>query len=179
VLIEKETGKNELKVARSMEVNGRSRLPLVTSICFAAIAAIGAFGTLAWATGQLTLAQINPSFIPIAPMTILLLVMLGASWFLYGVRPGHSRFRIPAGVVGVLVVMLTSLTIYHAVMPMSFSLETLIFHNSAALQGYPLGRMSPVTATMFLLGGVSLILLVSSSGTRPRSAVALFGMVII
>jgi PAS domain S-box-containing protein len=157
----------------------RSRLPLIISICFAAVAAIGAFGTLAWLTSQLTLAQINPLFVPIAPLTILLLVLLGASWFLYGVRPESSWFRIQAGAVGVLVVILTSLTILHTVMPGSFSLEALIFPNPATIQGYPIARISPVTSVMFLLGGLSLILPVSSSGTRTRTSVALFGIVIL
>ncbi|MGA2626730.1 MAG: PAS domain S-box protein [Candidatus Bathyarchaeia archaeon] len=154
---------------------GRSRLLLIISICFAAVAAISAFGTLAWVTGQLTLAQINPLFVPIAPLAILLLVLLGASWFLYGVRPEYS---IPVGVVGVLVVMLTSLTIFHAVMPGSFSIERLMFSNPATMSGYLLVDMSPIAAVMFFLGGLSLILLVPFSGTRTRTGIALFGMAI-
>ena len=157
----------------------RSRLPLIISICFVVLAGIGAFGTLAWLTNQLVFAQVNPLFVPIAPLTILLLILLGASSFLYGVRPQFSWFRVPAGVVGVLVVMLTSLTIYHAVMPGSFSIEALMFPNSATLQGYPLAKISPLTAVIFLLGGISLILLVSSSGTRARTGVALFGIAIL
>ncbi len=144
---------------------GRSRLPLIVSICFAAVAAIGAFGTIAWVTGQFTLAQINPLFVPIAPLTILLLVLLGTSWFLYGMRPKYSWSRIQAGAVGVLVVILTSLTIYHAVFPGSFSLEALLFPNPGTVQVYPIARISPVTSVIFLLGGLSLVLLVSSSGS--------------
>jgi len=162
-----------------MVVSGRSRLPVIISTCFVAVAAIGAFGALAWTTGELALAQINPLFVPIAPLTILLLVLLGASWFLCGVRPQYSWFRIPAGVVGVLVVILTSLTIYHAVMPGSFSLEALMFPSPATVQGYPIARISIVTAVMFLLGGLSLILLVSSSKTRTKTSAALFGIVIL
>ena len=167
-----------------IEKKSRSRsetsgLPVIISICFVAIAAIGVFGTLAWVTGELTLAQMNPLFIPIAPLTILLLVSLGASWFLYGVRPEYSWFRILAWAVGVLVVILTSLAIYHAVMPVSFSLEALMFPNPATLQGYPMARISTVTAVMFLLGGFSLILIVSSSRMRTRTGVAFFGVVIL
>lgn len=117
-----------------MVVSGRSKLPLIILICFAAVAAISAFGTLAWVTGQLNLAQFSPSFIPIAPLTTLLLVLLGASWFLYGLRPEYSWFRIQAGIVGVLVVMLTSLTIYHALMPRGLNIEELIFPNPATFQ---------------------------------------------
>ena len=157
----------------------RSSLPLIISICFAGVTVLSAIGILGWVTGQLVLAQINPSFIPIAPMTILILVLLGASWFLYGVRPEYSWFRIQAGAVGVLVVVLTSLTVYHAVMPGSFSLEALLFPNSLTLQGYPLGRISPVTDLIFLLGGLSLMLLVWSSGPRMRTAAALVGIVIV
>jgi len=98
---------------------------------------------------------------------------------LYGVRPEFSRFRIPAGIVGVIAAMLSSLTIYHAITPGSFSIEALIFPNSATLQGFPLARMSPVTATVFLLGGLSLVLLVSSSGKRTRSVIALSGIIIL
>ena len=123
-MIEKKSGRmtkrNLTKVRKSGLVlsmfGGRSRLSLIISICFAAVTGLSAFGTLAWVTGQLILAEVNPLFVPIAPLTILLLALLGASWFLYGVRHEYSWFRIQAGAVGVLVVMLTSLTIYHAVM---------------------------------------------------------------
>ncbi len=184
MLIEKERKKEKkLKLRKSGLVSSisedRSRLPLIISICFTALAAIGAFGTLAWVTGQLNIAQINPLFVPIAPLTIVLVVLLGASCFLYGVGPEYSRFRIPVGFVGVLVVMLTSLTIYDALIPGSFSIEAVIFPHPATLQGYPLARISIVTSVMFLLGGLSLILLVSSSGTRTRASVALLGIVIL
>jgi PAS domain S-box-containing protein len=111
-------------------------------------------------------------------LAILFLILLGASWFLYGVRPEFSWFRIQAGAVGVLVVILTSLTIYHAVMPGSFSLEALLFPNPAVIHGYLITEMSPIAAVMLFLGGLSLILLVSFSGTRTRTSAALFGIVI-
>ena len=157
----------------------RSRLRLIITLCFAALAAIGALGTLAWATRRLIIAQFNSSFVPIAPLTILLLLLLGASWFLCGVRPKLPWLRILAVLVGVIVVTLTSLTIYHAVMPGSFSIEQLLFPNTATLQGYPLAKISPLTTAIFLLGGLSLIRFVSSSVTRTRTIVALSGIVIL
>ena len=108
MLIEKDGKKvkRNLKLRKSGLVSSisedRSRLPLIISICFTALAAIGAFGTLAWVTGQLNIAQINPLFVPIAPLTIVLVVLLGASCFLYGVGPGiFPVSKIPVGFVSI------------------------------------------------------------------------------
>lgn len=113
-----------LNVAKNCEVlstvGSRSRLPLIISICFAVVTGSSAIGTLAWVTGQLTLAEVNPLYVPIAPLGILFLILLGASSFLYGVRPGYSWFRIQAAAVGALVVPLTLVIIRHAVVPGEF-----------------------------------------------------------
>ena len=133
-------------------------LRLVAALGGGAAALLGVLGLLGWISGLRLLASISPSYIPMAPDTALLFVLLGSILLRHLYRPWRGRGRSFALVVVTLTSIygLLKLIEYFAGVDLTFS--GILFPISEKLGSFPLGRMSPITGALFCLCGCALAL---------------------
>ncbi|QIF02810.1 PP2C family protein-serine/threonine phosphatase [Roseimicrobium sp. ORNL1] len=136
------------------------------------IALVGALLTLtlsfltlaAWMGGWPLLASVRARYIPMAPSTALCFTLLGGSLLLQ-LRATRSGLRALAVVIAAVVSSIAVMKLVEFGTGWRIGLEELLIRNPEMFGSVPTGRMSPVTAGNFLLGGVALIL----ATLRPRS----------
>jgi two-component system cell cycle sensor histidine kinase/response regulator CckA len=139
----------------------------------AAVTLIGAVALLGWRIGARSLAAGSPGYIPVAPNTAALLVLLGTSVVLLTARFTSARLIARAAIAVSFVVAVAHLT-EHAT-GVDVGVDRLVF--SVARESFgraPVGRISFFTALAFVL--VCPALFVQTLRRRPRMADDLAGM---
>ncbi|MBI5556592.1 MAG: response regulator [Deltaproteobacteria bacterium] len=132
----------------------------------AAVIVVALIGLAGWLTGNTLLASYGGQFIPMAPSTAICFLLLSVPLF--------STLRLAQGpVVSHAALLAGGLVAFYALLVacvwlagLPLSLEDLLLAEMGTLGKHPVGRMSPVTAFLFLLSGLSLIAL-----TRELSGV--------
>jgi len=129
----------------------------------------GLFGLLAitgWVTSRLSLASIGPGWIPMAPSTAVLCLLMAFALWLPGGRDGGraaSRAGLAIGAftaaTGAALFVLSSLGI-------QLEAERLGIADAGTIAGMPQAHMSPVTAACFVLAGTSFVACVASRRRR-------------
>ena len=149
-------------------------------LCGGGAALLGVLGLVGWASGVLVLARIDPSYIPMAPDTAAVFVILGLILLarVRGVLPDQAR------VISAVVVALTSiyglLKLIEYFTKSDLTFETLLFPVTDKLGAFPIGRMSPITGFLFCLAGIALWLtLTDKPSDLARNLVAGLGGVIL
>ncbi len=143
---------------------------------------IGALSLLGWFTGALIITNYSHKYIPIAPSTALIFLILSGSLLAYLHHPGRTALgMIAAGAVVTLGIC--SLLIAGYLLDVRFEGEHLGLHPTPFPVGnIPEGYMSPITATTFIIAALSILCLVLSS-TRAhrayRNTTACLGMIVI
>lgn len=159
----------------------RRRSDVVAAVAGLAAAAAGALALLGWALGEPLLTSFGSRNIPMAPSTALLFLVFGATAVLSAGRvDGTTRRTVAvAGAIsgGAVALFLLVASLGGLRLPV----EHLGFRISGDVQGAPVGFMSPVTATAFLLAGAALSSNLLSRGPRPGRtlAVTLAGIVLV
>jgi serine phosphatase RsbU (regulator of sigma subunit) len=143
----------------------------VASACGGLTLLLGSLTLVAWATGMPLLASIRSSYIPMAPSTALGFVFLGTGLLAWIAAPGQSRRALAAAGGGLttalgMVKWIEFSTRFH------FGLEELLVRNPAMFGNVPTGRMSPITASEFILAGLSLLFLSFARTRRLAPALA-------
>jgi PAS domain S-box-containing protein len=130
-------------------------------ICGLASGVIGILGLLGWMLRSQLLTAGRLDYIPMAPNTAFIGILLGAVLYSLVTWPAHTLFRrVLAGLIGISLVI-SGLTLAGALSGHDLGVDTLFISTSGSLGQVPVGHMSPVTATCFLLGGTALILLMA------------------
>ncbi|HEX7587600.1 MAG TPA: PAS domain S-box protein, partial [Anaerolineae bacterium] len=142
-------------------------------------AALGALGLLGWISGLRALASIQPDYIPMAPDTAFLLIILGAVLVINAARSLAPRQRIALGAVVALASAYGLLKTIGYILGLDLTFENILFPVTETLGAFPLGRMSPVTGTFFLLSGTALLLILwNPSNSLLRNLAAGIGILI-
>lgn len=156
-----------------------ARCSLIVVMFLSGVAAIG------WVSGVLLLASLGQHFIPMAPSTALMFLLLIGSWFASkrGAARGSFWFLSFAGaaveIMVSLIILLSFLT------GTTSDIEMVLVPNPAEFGQVRIGRMSPITAAAFLLAGSSLLLLLNpvkrlaSLGSVLGVAVSSIGFVVV
>lgn len=132
---------------------------------------------LGWFSGNLLAAQGGSQFIPMAPSTALIFILLSASWLAYR-KQSKVNLLGKLAWVGTFFAMLVSADVLSGFIGgPTFNLEILLVRNPGQLGLVPIGRMSPITALTFLFAGLSLMLLGHPIG-RFRSLGSVFGVAV-
>jgi PAS domain S-box-containing protein len=146
-------------------------LQRVALVCSVLGACLGLLGLLGWVFQQGILTNVRAGYIPIAPTTAFSLILSGTALFLFTRAPSAGIVR-RFGVLAVVIVLLLSLLkLVEFLTGVRLGIESLLIPHPATVGGVPVGRMSPITATNFLLlAGGLLLLLVRPPLSRRRAA---------
>jgi PAS domain S-box-containing protein len=142
--------------------------------------AISLLAIIGWMIGRPTLASLLPSYIPMAPTTSLIFLLLGILWFTYkyfGDRPG-LRIIIQISLMGLLIVVfLLTLRYFTGYGP---DLEQALVPNPPLFGQILSARMSPLTAMGFILSiSAFLILTLRRPGKRVKTTAASISVVVL
>ena len=135
----------------------------------AATSFLGALALLGWIPGLKFLASVHPLYIPVAPVTAVAFLLLGAILSAHSLRPWQGGGRALAAGISALVStcgLIKFVTLWTGV---DLPLEAFLYPAPAMLGGVPTGRMSPATGALFFLAGTGICLLLLREGKEPRS----------
>lgn len=147
-------------------------------LCGAITAGAGALVLAGWALGSDTLTALGAGYIPMAPNTALLFVLLGCALVAREVWPASRMIHRAVAVAALVSALVGIVTLAGFVT--GLNIDEWLFRSTRTVGAVPVGRMALVTALCFILSGVSLFLL--EKQVRNRTAilgilVALAGMV--
>jgi PAS domain-containing protein len=146
----------------------------VALICGAISMCIGGLGLAGWVVGSRILTAVRLDFIPMAPNTALIVILLGCV-LISGIA-WHRNRTIRIAIVGILslCILIAGLTLIEIVTGIDLNIDHLLVNATGMIGTIPVGHMSPVTAICFLLGSAALLLLLF----KKNDLVSLLGTVI-
>ncbi|HUL53965.1 MAG TPA: PAS domain S-box protein [Opitutaceae bacterium] len=125
-------------------------------ICAAGTATLGAFALLTWLFADWRVVAFGQGYVPTAPSTAGLMILLGAAAFLRSHSPAGS-ITVGAGLLAVICAAGMSLAVLgQSIFGFDLPVERWLLPTTEKIGDVPLGRMSPLTATAFLLVAVAL-----------------------
>lgn len=133
-------------------------------------AALGVLALAGWAFGFPFLADFGSRNIPMAPSTAVLFIGYGVALAGVGRRQAGKRTRIVAIAVAALGGATAALLLLLNLTGVQAKAEHLGFAIGGEVAGSPVGFMSPLTATGFILSSVALVAAVLAGGHRGWSA---------
>ncbi len=159
-----------------MNVNNKKQLPKLSVQFLGLISAFtGIIALLGWILTFPPLTTFGSGFIPMAPSTAVLFLLLGSVIYLHSQFPENRRiFLWGIGIsavcifVSFVLLLLSSQGVFWGVEHTGFTIEQ-------APGNIPIGHMSPVTAFGFVLIGVSLIMTLQSS-KQPKLVILSFSI---
>ncbi len=143
--------------------NIKQRYTLVARLCAVGTIILGAAALAGWALGFRILAMLGRDYIPMAPSTALAFLALGSALLLQvNARDDRPVRRLVKGML-LAVVLFSLVIIVKFVTGIEPGIERFLSRTDEIFQGVPVGRMSPVTAALFLLSGLSCLSLLPRS----------------
>ncbi len=131
------------------------KLFLVT--CSAAMLVAG-LGLVGWISGHLILASIRPQYIPMAPSTAVCFLVMGLAW-LFQPRKGSMAAHLVLCVSAIILVMAFGvLRLLELSDVVAFDLEALVIPKISLSGKFPLTKMAPLSAGLFILIGGAMLL---------------------
>ena len=158
-----------------MQPQAGNRISNAIAKASGAFAAILGFIALAgWILELPVLASLGHGWIPMAPSSALLFVLLGTTVF-FSTRVPPSRTARWTGVAfGSAVALIGLLLFFLSYLGIRLDAEHLGFAIAGTVDEAPIGYMSPATALCFLVAGLSLVASLASTPDRPGPAIAGF-----
>ncbi|MBI5206100.1 MAG: PAS domain S-box protein [Nitrospirae bacterium] len=156
----------------------------VALVCSAVTTFVGAAALAGWVFDWLILARIGEGYIPMAPSTALSFIILSVALAAHVHYPAHRLVRMLAKACLIIVLSFCSLILIEYLAAMKLDIE-LLLTAPRDVGNIIIGRMSPVTASNFLLSAAAILLmLISRKASKNISSilgiiVALVGLVLI
>ncbi|MBI2472319.1 MAG: PAS domain S-box protein [Planctomycetes bacterium] len=145
----------------------------ISRTCCGITIGMGVLTFAGWLSGLRVLARVRPDYIPMAPNTAAVFILLGIAVLVLTFSLSFSRFsRWFSTFSAILTIVLSILTILQYFIHVDLAIDQLILKTSGLLGKVPVGCMSPITAGNFLLAGVSLLLLSLPSHQRLTRDIA-------
>ena len=149
------------------------RLRRVAVACSALVLLLGSLTIVAWIARLPLLASFRSGYIPMAPGTATGFVFLGIGLLAWAAAPAQAIGRRLALAGGALTAALGLAKWVEWSAHLHLGIEELLVGNQAMFGRVMTGRISPVTASGFVLAGASLLFLPSASTRRLSSGLAL------
>lgn len=146
-------------------------------VCAFVIFSVAGLSLIGWFSGKLILASYGADYIPMAPNTALLFLVITANILVRSSLLSVKWIRRLSLTVSSVTVLISVLVIIQSVF--NFDLENLIYHTTITLGSIPIGRMSFLTALVFLLAGISFLLLETGFQQKYNFTVILASVVTI
>ena len=121
---------------------------------------------VAWVFGEWTFATFGAEYIPMAPSTAWLFVLLGSALFMRARWPNRRPTK---AIVGAAIAITSTVTVLVGValaFGFTLPLEIWLAHTTATVGGIPVGQMSPVTAATFVAAALALGIAGTAAGRR-------------
>ncbi len=136
------------------EKESRLTICLFITIISASVLSItlGLIVLVGWHTGNNTLIQVFPLFVPMQYNTALGFVLCGSGMLLE-----IFKNRYPTVIIGIVVIVLGSLTLLEYLMGLNIGIDELFMKHTVTVKTSHPGRMAPNTATCFTLVGSILV----------------------
>lgn len=132
---------------------------LLFTICIGIIVLLSLFALVGWIVDDLLLASFSTDYIPMAPMTAACFLLLSTAISLR--YNSTTKFRWVILFI-ILVLFMLSANVLLAIAHMrGFAIEDKLISDNIMFGLVPMGRMSPITALIFLLSAISLFFLQS------------------
>lgn len=136
-------------------------------------AGLGVLALIGWYTGDRRLAGFNPRYIPMAPNTAILFLLVGIS--LCGLSTKHPRVLAIIRFVTLPMALLAGLRLLEILASLDLRLDRWFFNTPPGMLGLaPLGKMSFPTALGFIASSAALLLSTLSRGRRVLNDLAIF-----
>ena len=131
--------------------SGLQRYKRSEQILFSLVLMIALLGLFGWITGRILFAQFSVFYIPIAPSTAVSFIILTLTLlFFYRFRASKAT-KVFSKIFVVLILVLVSLILLKWIIGFSWDAEDIFLKNPEMKDNYVSGRMSPVTASLFVL----------------------------
>lgn len=127
-------------------------------------AAAGAIALALWITGNWQILTRGPNYIPMAPVTATVFLLLGLALSARGLRPQSNGAQRAETAVGVFSVGIAAVELLTPLLGASTPWRAILFPAEVSGFAFPMGRMSPLTAASFLLVGAAVL-----SARRPEA----------
>ena len=121
---------------------------------------IGVLSLIGWAFGSTIITGMSNRYVPIAPSTALCFSILSASFLFYLLHSENSTRRMVAALCAFLTLLICSILLISFFMGITFEAEHLGFTLPKRFALFPIGHMSPMTATNFIAASIGVLLLV-------------------
>jgi PAS domain S-box-containing protein len=158
--------------AMSLNPGSRGVTGRVVVVCGAITGGAGVLILVGWAIGSDALTAMGTGYIPMAPNTALLFVLLGSAVLVREVWSASRGIHRAAAAAAVFSAVVAGVTLIG--FAIGLNIEDWLFRTTRMLGAVPIGRASPVTAFCFVLAGVSLLLL----ECEARTWAAILGILI-
>jgi len=122
-----------------------------------------------WLLNWLIITRISPEYIPMAPSTSIFFLISGAALLVYLYQPDNLTARKFSKVGVVVILVICFIILAEFITGSGFDIERILLPNPEKFDQVPVGRMSPITATSFVLSGSALLLLLFSPEGKQRT----------
>ncbi len=154
--------------------SGLQRYKRSEQILFSLVLMIALLGLFGWITGRILFAQFSVFYIPIAPSTAVSFIILTLTLlFFYRFRASKAT-KVFSKIFVVLILVLVSLILLKWIIGFSWDAEDIFLKNPEMKDNYVSGRMSPVTASLFVLVCLALLIFFDMKGNSRK---ILFGII--
>ena len=157
-----------------------SRRAHKSALLAASLAAmIGLFALGTWQFGAWQLATFGTQYVPMAPITALLFVLLALAQGAWLAWPRHRLVRRGVALAGGLAAIVATLVLVQAGTGRPLPWDSWFNPAAGYVGAIPLGRMAPLTASGFLLSAAALILLAFARGAWRLGALLAAAVVLV
>jgi len=143
----------------------------VARVCGIILILTGSLGLLGWGLGLRVLTGIRMEYIPMAPNSALIVVLLGFALLITTALPSHRATSVVVCVLSGICILVAGLTLVGILSGTDLGIDSFFVVTTGTLGLVPVGRMSPVSAGCFILGSCAVLLL----QVKKRDPAALLG----
>ncbi|MFA4878052.1 MAG: PAS domain-containing sensor histidine kinase [Methanoregula sp.] len=143
----------------------------ISRVCGILATIIGCLGLTGWILDSRMLTGVQGDYIPMAPNTAVIIILLGLSLYSLMTWTRHRNIRITITGLAGFSLILSVLTLAGNIAGLDIGVDYLFISTSGNLGQVPVGHMSPVTAACFIFGSISLLLLLAGK----KDSAALLG----
>ncbi len=130
-----------------------------SELLFAVVALFSFYSLAIWIVDSQRIVDTSLVYVPVAPLTALLFLLMSLVMLISGFTCGDTRSRCYYVLAMAIVVQIVSIAVLlRSYNPQVFSLEGFIFPFEAMINDRLLGRMSPVTAILFISSSIAIFL---------------------
>jgi two-component system cell cycle sensor histidine kinase/response regulator CckA len=141
--------------------------------CGTITALTGGLVLVGWVGDWGMLKSVRTDYIPMAPNSALLFILLGVALVVRGIWPANRIIRSSVQGAGLLTLIVTGMALIGSVSGLDLEIGHWLLPSTGTFRTAPVGRMSPISSFSFIFSGAALLLL----GRQTRNPTGIMGAV--